>query len=186
MAGTTGKETLYFRLNKTSYQQGEPVYVNGTILSLENSYKRKDQVTMTVTDKDGMKESVYLSYFEDENQWKGGFHAFQPGEYHYAISVLESESEQQMTSGAFTVEESQVELNRVYLARQTLETLSEKSGGSYHSWLRREDVANKLELNPREDVLFSTRKISHWIPLSIVVLVLLTTEWILRRKWGLQ
>ena len=186
LAGTTGKETLYFRLNKTSYQQGEPVYVNGTILSLENSYKRKDQVTMTVTDKDGMKESVYLSYFEDENQWKGGFHAFQPGEYHYAISVLESESEQQMTSGAFTVEESQVELNRVYLARQTLETLSEKSGGSYHSWFRREDVANKLELNPREDVLFSTRKISHWIPLSIVVLVLLTTEWILRRKWGLQ
>ncbi len=186
LAGTTGAETLYFRLNKTTYQQGEPVHVNGTILSLENPDKPEGQVTMTVIDKDGKEESVHLSYSEENRQWQGGFHAFQPGEYQYAISVIKGKGVQQTTSGSFNVEESQVELNRVYLARQTLETLANKSGGTYHSWTSRKEVANNLELNTREDVLSSTRKISHWLPLMILLLLFLTTEWILRRKWGLQ
>jgi len=186
LAGTTGKETLYFRLNKTSYQQGEPVYVNGIILSLTNSDIHEDRLTMTVIDKDGKEESVHLSYSENESQWQGRFRAFQPGEYHYVISVIESEGVQQETSGIFTVEESQRELNRVYLARKTLETIANKSGGTYHSWTSRKEVVNNLELNTREDVLSSTRKLSHWLPLMILLLLFLTIEWILRRKWGLQ
>jgi hypothetical protein len=141
---------------------------------------------MTVIDKDGKEESVHLSYSEDNRQWQGGFHAFQPGEYQYAISVIKGKGVQQTTSGSFNVEESQVELNRVYLARQTLETLANKSGGTYHSWTSRKEVVNNLELNTREDVLSSTRKISHWFPLMILLLLFLTIEWILRRKWGLQ
>jgi len=186
LAGTTGKETLYFRLNKTSYQQGEPVYVYGTVLSLDKSTMSMDQVVVKVIEEDGQEESVHLSYIDDEGQWQGGLHAFKPGEYKYVISVIRDESVQQETWGIFTVEESQVELNRVFLARQALETLADKSRGSYHSWERREDVVNSLELRPREDVISSSRKVSHWIPLSIVILLLLTAEWILRRMWGLQ
>jgi hypothetical protein len=105
---------------------------------------------------------------------------------HYVISVIESEGVQQETSGIFTVEESQRELIVYILARKTLETIANKSGGTYHSWISRKEVANNLELNTREDVLSSTRKISHWLPLMILLLLFLTIEWILRRKWGLQ
>lgn len=185
LAGTTGEETLYFRLNKSNFQHGEPVVVLGTVLSLDETAPYTLQVMMTVSGESGS-ESIPLIYEKNENQWQGRFHAFKPGEYQYVISVVQEGKIQQQTSGYFSVVESQVELNRVYLAQQILETLAFQSGGSYYSWAQRKEVVNNLELSPREDVFTTTKNLSHQIQFLIVILILLTLEWILRRRWGLQ
>ncbi|MFQ6673199.1 MAG: hypothetical protein ACE5GH_00270, partial [Fidelibacterota bacterium] len=50
---STGEEDIYFRLNKHTYQQGETVYVSGSVLDLERSQARGGEVTMIIEDAGG-------------------------------------------------------------------------------------------------------------------------------------
>ena len=183
---SSGEEESYFRLNKHTFQQGETIYVSGSILDLDEGYSSHAQVSMIVRDETGETKSFPLRYSTSTGRWEESFLAGIPGTYDYVIKAERKGIPKGEQTGTFRVEESQIELNRVFLNQKLLSTLSNQTGGIYTSWENRSAIQENLNFQTDSITISKTFQLSHWIPLCIIALILLIGEWITRRIFGLQ
>ena len=181
-----GDEETYFRLNKETFQQGETVYVSGTLIDLGQHQSESGEVTMTIQEEQGEARSIPLTYTGPSQQWQGRFFAGKPGIYHYVIAAENRGGSAGKQTGIFIVEESQIELNRVFLNRKLLSDLSHQTGGIFLIWDDRLGIIQNLDFEPREIMLSQSVQLSHWLPLSVIALFFMMGEWISRRILGLQ
>ena len=180
---TGGDKNLYFRLNKESYQQGEEIMISGSII--KDYVNINNQAFITI-----IKDSIEINSFElrfnpESVRWEGNFWAPEPGDYHYKVIIQDGSVEPMQQDGKFIVEKSQVELNHVSLNSSLLEVISNNTDAEYYPWRFRSSMVKKIE--PIE----SKRKINKSITLNenkwvmIVLILLLTIEWVYRKKIGL-
>ena len=180
---TGGDKNLYFRLNKESYQQGEEIIISGS--SIKDYTNINNQAFITI-----IKDSTEINSFElrfnpETVRWEGNFWAPEPGDYHYKVIIQDGSVEPMEQDGKFIVEKSQIELNHVALNSSLLEIISNNTEAEYHPWRFRSSLVKKIA--PIE----SKRKINKSITLNenkwvmIVLILLLTIEWIYRKKIGL-
>ena len=91
-----------------------------------------------------------------------------------------------MGRGTFQVQESQIELNNVYLNEKPLQRLAEVSNGVYKNWDRRNDIVSLIQPVSRKQSLAYIIALNENILFFICILGLLTSEWIIRRRIGLM
>ena len=109
----------------------------------------------------------------------------EPGNYHYKIVIQDGSSDPMEQDGKFIVERSQVELNQVALNSSLLEIISNSTEAEYYPWQFRSSLVKKIV--PIE----SKRKINKSITLNqnkwvmIALILLLTIEWVFRKRIGL-
>jgi hypothetical protein len=77
-------------------------------------------------------------------------------------------------------------LNRVFLNEQLLSEVTQKTGGAFVKWSDRGNISNILNYPEKEITLNQEISVSHWMPLSILLIISLSFEWIFRRMIGLQ
>lgn len=183
---SSGEEESYFRLNKSTFQQGETIYVSGTLLDLEQVQSGDAQVSMIVREETGETKSFPLTFSNLTDRWEGSFLAGKPGTYHYVINAEHQGIPKGQKTGTFRVEESQIELNRVFLNQKLLFSLTQQTNGVFASWDDRLTIHENLDLQAQGMTVAQTFQLSHWIPLCVIVLLLLIGEWITRRLFGLQ
>lgn len=183
---STGTGDIYFRLNRRTFQQGETIYATGTILDLGGMRTEDARVSMIVRDESGETKSFPLVYSPSSGRWEGNFLAGKPGAYHWVVRAEHRETPKGEQTGTFRVEESQIELNRVFLNQELLTRLADLTGGDFKSWDDRLTVNRSLDLESRGLTVPRTVLLSHWLPLCILVLAFVTGEWITRRIFGLQ
>lgn len=173
---------LYFRLNKESYQQGEEIHITGTQKGITNQAEARAFVSV-FKDNEKMNSSE-LHYNLSRSRWEGNIWASSPGTYSYEIGV-EHGKNTTVHRGEFAVNESQIELNRVFVNRSLLKNLAKQSGGKYIPWSYRADVSD-LVMNQSKNVTSKASvKFSQNPWLILVLLFLLCTEWSVRRFSGL-
>lgn len=173
---------LYFRLNKSSYQQGEEIVVTGTQAGEGRVFSARAFISIF---KNGEEvNSSELHYDNHRSRWEGRLWASTPGEYSFEI-LLEKETATTSQKGHFEVKESQVELNRVYLNLPLLQNLARKTGGKYIPWATRAEIYPLLENKSRIEAHTSKVKFNEepWLILGLILL--LTAEWVIRRWSGL-
>ena len=180
---TGGDRNLYFRLNKESYQQGEEILITGS--SIQDNLSINNQAFITI-----MHDSIEVNSFElrfnpESNRWEGNFWAPKPGNYNYKIVINDGSSEPMEQIGKFIVEKSQIELNQVSLNLPLLTNISNGTGAEYYSWESRsvlvdkiKSVKNKTKID--KSVVLSENK---WV--MIILIILLTIEWVFRKRIGL-
>ena len=117
--------------------------------------------------------------------WKTTFFAGRGGKYSYEIIEL-SLPDLPLQAGNFIVEESQIELNRVFLNRPLLQDLSDRTGGTFLQWDSRDRVVDLVAFEKEFFLFKQTIQLSHWWPLLLAGFVLLAGEWVIRRMTGLQ
>ena len=180
---TGGDKNLYFRLNKQSYQQGEGIFITGS--SIQDNISINNQAFITI-----MNDSIEINSFElrfnpGTMRWEGNFWAPKPGNYKYKIVIQDGFSDPMVQIGKFIVEKSQIELNQVALNLPLLTNISNGTEAEYFHWQFRSQLINKIipqesRLKINKSIILNEEK---WV--MIMLILLLSIEWIFRKRIGL-
>lgn len=176
-----GKD-YYFRSNKNSYQQGEQVTISGKPIADDISTQEGVMHILYNGERINSKPVVMQ---QETGLYQGQFWASKSGEIIYVIDFNIDGKPITVSEGSIQIQESQVELNHVFLNKRPLLQLTEKTGGQFAEWENRHNIINrivpdtKLETHTSEIVLYQ----NIWV--FILLLALMTFEWIYRRKMGL-
>ncbi len=180
---TGSGDNFYFRSDKNSYQQGEKVIISGkSIFGSENNLNG----TIKVFSEGRNINSKPIIYDKDVGLYKGYFFASVPGEITYTIEFLNNDKPIIVHQNSVQIQESQIELDNVYLDKSKLDLISKVSKGKYYSWDDRNKVFDNLGNNSFTRNIKEVKKFRHIIGFLLILLFLLFTEWSLRKRKGLS
>lgn len=179
---TGNGQNFYFRSNKNSYQQGELIRITGKPVS--DTEVRKNGV-INVFNKGQRINSRPITYNKSSKSYTGDFWASQPGNLEYQIEFLENNKSIVVSNGTIKVQESQIELNNVFLNRNPLEKLSIKTNGQFLLWKDRMTIFDKITNQYKNETFQSIFYLYKEVIFFIICVLLLASEWILRRTKGL-
>ena len=179
----SGNQEFVFRTDKNSYQQGEEVKLSGKTLNYNNDIINEGTVELFYDD--NLLGSKPLFYDINKNEYKSRFWAPKPGKIKYIVSINRGLDSYEVSSGTFEVQESHVELNRIFLNHDKLKNISSSSGGQFTYWTNLDILLDHINIINKKDyfVIKYTLRNNYFI-ISIIFLIL-TIEWLLRRRLGL-
>ena len=179
---TGNDQDFYFRSGKNSYQQGEKVKIIGKPVM---ETKRAKEGFLHIYSNDIKINTKPISFDMKSNMYKGEFWASKSGRLDYKVELIYGDKPLIVSEGSVQVQESQIELNHVYLNKEPLNKLADATKGSFQDWDNRNSVINKVNSKSVNEITQS-RIIMHnnyWV--FILILMLLTFEWILKRNKGM-
>ena len=185
LVAMSGEEDRYFRMTKSTFQRGEEASIEGAFSSM-NTKQLQGGIWWRISRTDMEETLVPLTKENESDMWKGFFIAAEPGRYKYWTLIADEQFSEEEPHGVFFVEQALLELKNVYLDKESLESISELTGGNYLPWSERLNLVDHLTIKPRKEVFSQTVDLSHWSPFLILLLVFLAAEWALRRAKGLQ
>tara|TARA_Y100000591_G_scaffold234287_1_gene205097 strand:+ start:570 stop:2657 length:2088 start_codon:yes stop_codon:yes gene_type:complete len=174
-----------FRTDKNSYQHGELISLTGVSSDLKDNFKINDAVVELYHNNQYI-SSKPLLYDLNDKKYKSKFWAPKPGSIDYIIKVNKGIDSYEVNSGSFKVQESHIELNKIFLNKNKLIILSETSGAIFRDWENRDDVISAIsdvEKMQSYVSLFTFRYNYFYIGL---IFLLLSLEWLYRKKIGLM
>jgi len=116
-------------------------------------------------------------------KWEGSLWASIPGKNSYVLEY-NGYSGRYEKRGIFFVEESQIELNNVHLNEDLLENISVKTNGDYQLWGQMDTLIANInsELSVSRELRRFQLFEKKWT--IILLVLLLSLEWGIRRKFG--
>ncbi|MFT4660165.1 MAG: hypothetical protein ACI8XB_000423 [Patiriisocius sp.] len=180
------EDRSFFRVyNETKFDEGDNIYFEAELYNKAYELVNDPDVNVVITDEDGA-EFPY-SFSRRNGQYILNVNGLGPGEYSFSASADYNRNAYKR-SGEFSITEVVVEQTNTTANHQLLYNLSESTGGKmyYPNQLKEltDEILNKKEIAP---VSYSTKKLSDWINLKwifFVLLVLLSTEWFIRKYKG--
>ena len=179
---TGNGQDFYFRTGKNSYQQGEKVTIIGKAV-IETEIPEEAYIHIYSQEKNINSKPVV--YDSKTGFYKGQFWASKTGKLEYDIELIYGDRSLIVSEGSFQVQESQIELDHVFLNEGPLVQLSEATDGSFHHWSDRLSILNKINRQSNNQKSY-TRIIMHnnwWI--FFIIIFILTLEWLYRRRIGM-
>lgn len=146
---TDGEKDMYFSLNKNSFQRGEQILIYGNQTARTDAYSTGSVI---VTKEGSSVLNTPLRFNSAKDRWEGKFWASAPGKYKYEVSI-ENNGVLTTQDGGFIVEESQVELNKVFLNSDLLNLISSASNAVYKPWASRADIFNHISRSESSEYL---------------------------------
>ena len=179
----SGMQEYIFRSDKNIYQQGEKVNLSGKSINFNNKIYQGIVELYYENDLIGSKS---LFYDMDKNEYRSSFWAPKPGIIDYIIRLNKDSEELQVSKGSFDVQESHIELNKIFLNEKKLRLISNSSGGKFRFWKDRDLILDEIiNRNKKEDYIFRYNiRYNYLVILFIISLLIL--EWFLRRRAGLM
>jgi len=171
----------YFRLNRDYFQQGEMAFVMGSRISQIDLDSTK--FYLNIVDKDKVLFSKEIEYNIELNRWEGQFRTPSPGDYLFQIHMNKNKKPIQSTS--FSVLESQIELNQVYLNEKLLIDISRINNGSYFNWDKKTNIFDHISQKGKREIKANVIKFKDNIFILSLVIIFLCIEWIVRKQKGL-
>ncbi len=179
----SGMQEYIFRSDKNIYQQGEKVKLSGKSINFNNKVY---QGTVELYHENDLIGAKSLFYDMDKNEYKSSFWAPKPGTIDYIIRLNKDSEGLQVSKGSFEVQESHIELNKIFLNEKKLRMISNSSGGKFQFWKDRDlvidEIINKYK---KEDYILHYNIRYNYLVISFII-SLLIFEWFLRRRAGLM
>ena len=173
-----------FRTDKNSYQHGELISLIGVSSDLNDNLKINDAVVELYHNNQYI-SSKPLLYDLNDKSYKSKFWAPKPGVIDYIIKVNKGIDSYEINSGSFKVQDSHIELNKIFLNKNKLVILSETSGGVFKKWEDRDEIVSLMkDIKKTESYvsIFTFRNNYFYITLIFLLFLL---EWYYRKKNGL-
>ncbi|MEC7622432.1 MAG: hypothetical protein VX989_05175 [Candidatus Neomarinimicrobiota bacterium] len=171
----------FFRLNRDYYQQGELAFVAGSKIAPEA--KDTSKFSLSVIKNNKILFSKEIEFNIESNRWESQFRTPSPGKYFFQINKVGNN--QPIQSTPFTILESKVELNQVYLNEKLLSDISLANSGSYFIWEERERIFDFISEKGKREIKANMIKFKDSITLLSLIIIFLCIEWILRKQKGL-
>jgi len=171
----------FFRLNRDYFQQGELAFVAGSKITPEA--KDTSKFSLSVVKNNKILFSKEIEFNIESNRWEIQFRTPSPGKYFFQINKVGNK--QPIQSTPFTILESKVELNQVYLNEKLLSDISLANSGSYFIWEERHRIFDFISEKGKREIKANIIKFKDSIAFLSLIIILLCIEWILRKKKGL-
>ncbi len=179
---TNNEKNFYFRSIKDSYQQGEQISVVGKPII---DSKQSSEGYIHIFSDDSLINTKQLFYDSNKKNYEGKFWASKAGKLDYKIEMFDDEKSRIVSEGEIHVQESQIELNKVFLNELPLKKLANQTNGTFNYWDSREELINiidkKFDKKQRNTKIVFKQKIE----ILILLIILISIEWFLRRRLGL-
>jgi len=179
----SGNQEFVFRTDKNSYQQGEEVLLSGRSLDFNEEVIHEGTIELYHDEVFLGSKPLFLDL--NKNEYKSRFWAPKPGKINYIISINRGLEKYQVSSGTFEVQESHVELNRIFLNKEKLNNISISSGGLFKFWENREELFENISNKNKKENYTVKYKLRHNQLFILIFFSILALEWFLRRKIGL-
>ena len=182
---TSGENELYFRLNKNVFQQGEEIYISGTHAGFNENDIGNTVGYINLIQDNKIIKTYELNYSPTNELWEKRILAGKPGDYSYSIhmDIGENSFEQ---NGHFAIDESQIELNNVSVNNTYLSLIADRSNGKYMPWKSRAELFQYLYDDVKNEMVLKTATFNENYIVLIVLILLLSCEWYIRRFIGLS
>ena len=182
---TSGENELYFRLNKNVFQQGEEIYISGTHAGFNENDIGNTVGYINLIQDNKIIKTYELNYSPTNELWEKRILAGKPGDYSYSIhmDIGENSFEQ---NGHFAIDESQIELNNVSVNTTYLSLIADRSNGKYMPWKSRAELFQYLYDDVKNEMVLKTATFNENYIVLIVLILLLSCEWYIRRFIGLS
>lgn len=172
---------FFFRTDKKMYQQGEQIKVIGK--SINN--KKLDNSIINIFSNGEKISSKPINYNSETGLYNGNFWASKSGNLDYEILSMAKDKAINIANGSIIVQDSQIELNNVYLNKYSLISLTNNTGGTFASWKDRNNIIEKINLNFRNDYYKNVISLKSNKFILMLLFGLLSLDWVLRKKLGL-
>lgn len=179
---TSNEKNFYFRSGKNSYQQGEQISITGK--SIIDSEKNTEGY-IHVYSNDSLINTKQLFFNPYKGNYEGKFWASKSGKLDYEIEIFDKENSRIVSTGEIQVQESQIELNKVFLNELPLKKLANSTNGTFNYWDNRSVLPNIIGSETEKKIVNSKiiLKENKWV--FIIIVLLVSTEWLIRRRLGL-
>ena len=179
---TNNEKNFYFRSIKNSYQQGEQISVVGKPI-IESNHSTEGYIH--ILSNDSLINTKQLFYDSNKKTYEGKFWASKAGRLDYKIEMFDKEKSRIVSEGEIHVQESQIELNKVFLNELPLKKLADQTNGTFNLWDSREELINNIEKKIEKTVGNTRIVLKENIAILISLFILVSIEWFLRRRLGL-
>ena len=182
---TTEKKAHFKVICKNSFNENEPVTMDGEVYNDNFELVNSSDVSITIMNRD--RKAFPFTFSKTEKAYSLNAGIFAPGDYHYKAQVRVGDK-QYIEEGDFNVTALQVELNETVADHQLLYTLSQKTGGQLFYPTQLKELSALLQ--SKEDiktVSYSQVKLIDLVNLKAIfflLLAMLTIEWFLRKRSG--
>ena len=180
----SGSQEYVFRTNKNSYQQGEEVLLSGRSLNYNDDIIHEGTVELYYNDKFIGSKPLFLDI--NKNEYKSRFWAPKPGKIKYIVNINKGIDSYEVGKGTFEVQESHIELNRIFLNKEKLINISRSSGGKFNYWIDYESLLDEISIVNKKENYIATYIIRHNYLFILIILLIITIEWSVRRRMGLM
>ena len=92
----------------------------------------------------------------------------------------------EVINGTFEVQESHIELNKIFLNKEKLINISRSSGGKFNYWVDYESLLDEISIVNKKENYIATYIIRHNYLFILIILLIITIEWSVRRRMGLM
>tara|TARA_B100001105_G_C22175602_1_gene350452 strand:- start:18 stop:653 length:636 start_codon:yes stop_codon:yes gene_type:complete len=183
-----GSRRVRVASDKLQYRSGEMVNFHGQVY--DENYQPVDGATVSVTisakQEDGQILQIDLTPSRQGNgRYKGALRYLPMGEYATRVSATLNGISLGTDTGGFTVGDASIEFDQTKMNQPLLTQLSAMTGGQFYSVEESDQLIDDLSFSAVSTQ--QTRDIQLWNHPTILFLfiVLLTAEWLLRRRYGL-
>ena len=174
-----------FRTDKNSYQHGESVSLTGVPLDFSDAMSVNDGIVELYHNNQYI-GSKPLFFDLNESIHKANFWAPKPGEINYIVKINKNLENYEVSRGSFKVQESHVELNRIFLNESKLKNLIIPSGGAFKHWVNNDILINVIEDIQKSKSYTAIIEFRHNYIYICFIILLLSLEWFYRKKIGLN
>ncbi len=186
----TSKELdrIYVTPDRQIFKSGERVTFSASLL--DDSYKAIDDAAVTIRvhgDSSSVEDTLAVSMVRSgKGKMTADLHLLKDGVYHYTAEVVRFDETIATLEGNFEVEKFSLERDALFSRDDVLRELAAASGGIYAPIADYDSLLASLDLS--ETVVFDKSEISlanNWILLA-VLLILLSCEWAIRKRYQLM
>ena len=180
----SGDGEFIFRTDKNSYQQGEEVILTG----VSTDFNKKliiDDGLVELYQENNFIGSKNLFFDLKEDKYKSKFWAPKPGEIYYKVIITRGLDNFEVSNGTFMVKASHIEMNKIVLNYTKLINLATLTNGNFKKWSNISEIINNINQVEEPELYISAFLLrTNYIFISLII-ILLSLEWLYRKKIGL-
>ncbi len=169
--------------NKEIYRSGEEVKFIAQVYFEDYQPVDGAEVVVQLT---GEKETQELTLENTgDGRYEGRFQVLEGGDYNFSGTAHLQGRVLGRDSGKFSVEEFSLEYQNTRMNEELLKRLATESGGAYYTADDFGELKEKLDFPEKYVVIKNEWEIWNKIPLLVACILLLSTEWFIRKRKGM-
>ncbi|MBN1155237.1 hypothetical protein JXB12_10000 [candidate division KSB1 bacterium] len=169
--------------NKSIYRSGETIYFNAEVY--DKNYTPIDDANLQITiSGDNLNNKIYLTP-TGTGKYQGEYRLVTGGDYRYIGTALLKNNALGSDSGKFSVEDYNLEFQKTNLNELLLQQIAFTTNGQYLTPQDTDKLDSLLTLQPREVAKSSQFEIWNKTALLMMIILLLSIEWFIRKRKGM-
>jgi len=184
LASTTSKKSLVVT-HESFYNSGEEIIINAQYFNKNYEFDEKARLTISVVNA-ATKQTKNYDLLKGSNSFSANLEGLPAGKYNFTVKELNSNTSY---SSHFEILDFDIEKQFVNPDVQKLQQLAQQTGGKAFFENQADNLINTLlennEYKSIEKNVSTKTPIIDWVWLLILIAVLLTTEWFVRKYNGL-